>query len=401
MWYKFVVKKVCRLGSVLFVALLMSTCVEPFEEGIESFESLLIIDATLTNEMKQHEVILSRTYRFNEEQEFETGAQVIIVEDQSTQYNFDEVAPGRYVASSGFMAVAGREYQLVVRTSNNNEYVSDVRSLTPVAEIGDVYAERVTNDENGEGISVFVDTEDPTGNAKFFRYEYEETNKIIAPDWIPLDIVVVSENPPTFDFVDRPVESRVCYATNASADIILASTVDFSENKVNRFPVRFLAVDNYLTQNRYSILVKQLVQSPEAYSFYETLQEFSDFENLFSQTQPGFIAGNITAVTNTEEKVVGFFDVSSVSSKRIFFEHVDFFPEEPLPPFVDECDVTAPMLSFFGFSPLIDALSTNLFVFEGFNEDPLEGEGIYNIVPKVCGDCRELGSSEIPDFWEE
>ncbi len=401
MQYKFVIKKICRLGSALCVALLMTTCVEPFEEGIESFESLLIIDATLTNEMKQHEVILSRTYRFNEEQEFETGAQVTIIENLSTQYDFNEVAPGRYVASSSFMAVAGREYQLMVRTSDN-EYVSDLRSLTPAVEIGDVYAERVTNDENGEGINVFVDTEDLSGNAKFFRYIYEETNEIIPPEWTPLDIVVVSENPPVFDFVPRPDETRVCYATNASTDIILASTVDFSENKVSRFPVRFLAIDNYLIQNRYSILVKQLVQSPEAYSFYETLQEFSDFESLFAQTQPGFIAGNLRSVTNPDEKVVGFFDVSSVSSKRIFIEHADFFPEGSLPPFVDECDILAPDLFLFGFSPLIDALNTGLFVFEGFNDDNApDGQGPYKLVPKICGDCRELGSSEVPDFWEE
>lgn len=390
-----------RLCCILLLGGLVTTCVEPFETEIESFESILIVDATLTNEQKQQQVLLSRTFRFNEEQLVETGAEVGIVDDQSTRFEFIETEPGKYLTPSEFMAVPGRDYQLIIKTAEGNEYASDFRSLTPVLEIDDLYAERTVNGQGVLGITVFADSSDPQGNAKFYRYEYDETYRIIAPFWQPFDLRPVSRTPPQVEFVRKTEESRVCYGTASSTDIILASSTEFDEDKVTRFPVRFLSKENFLTQSRYSILVRQFVQSPEAFAFYETLKEFSDFESLFSQTQPGFITGNIVSRTNSSEKVIGFFDVSSVSSKRIFFEHIDFFPEGPLPPFINECTFFPPALSLFGFSPLIDLLETGDFLFAGINDEPEGFEGPYFLAQRVCGDCRVLGSNKVPDFWEE
>ncbi len=390
-----------RLCCILLLGGLVTTCVEPFETEIESFESILIVDATLTNEQKQQQVLLSRTFRFNEEQLVETGAEVGIVDDQSTRFEFIETEPGKYLTPSEFMAVPGRDYQLIIKTAEGNEYASDFRSLTPVLEIDDLYAERTVNGQGVLGITVFADSSDPQGNAKFYRYEYDETYKIIAPRWSPVEIEVLSKNPPEIQFVTKTEETRVCYGSTSSTDIILASSTEFDEDKVTRFPIRFLSKENFLTQSRYSILVRQFVQSPEAFAFYETLKEFSDFESLFSQTQPGFIAGNVFSRTNTNEKVIGFFDVSSVSSKRIFFEHIDFFPEGPPPPFINACETFSPLFVFMGFSPLIDALETGFFTYFNVNDDPEPFEGPYLLVPKECGDCRVLGSNKVPDFWEE
>jgi len=75
--------------------------------------------------------------------------------------------------------------------------------------------------------------------------------------------------------------------------------------------------------NRYSIFVKQYVQNFAAHTFYQTLKDISGSESILSQTQPGFFAGNIKSDDNPNEKVIGFFDVSSVSNKRIFFNFSD------------------------------------------------------------------------------
>ena len=86
-----------------------------------------------------------------------------------------------------------------------------------------------------------------------------------------------------------------------------------------------------MIRNRYSILVKQYVQSLAAHTYYETLKEISDNGSILSQTQPGFFRGNISSVDNPREKVIGFFEVSSYSEKRIFFNFSDLFPKTPAP----------------------------------------------------------------------
>ena len=55
-------------------------------------------------------------------------------------------------------------------------------------EIEDVYAERIINENNSEGMAIFVDSFDPTGNSRYYRYELEETYRVIAPDWLPDDL---------------------------------------------------------------------------------------------------------------------------------------------------------------------------------------------------------------------
>ena len=65
--------------------------------------------------------------------------------------------------------------------------------------------------KNEEGVTIFVDYE-PTQDSKYFRYEYEETYKIIAPKWSPFEFEPIA--PTVYVPVSRTVEERVCYNTN-------------------------------------------------------------------------------------------------------------------------------------------------------------------------------------------
>ena len=185
----------------------------------------------------------------------------------------------------------------------------------------------------------------------------------------------------------------------------MGETESAIQSGLTRFSVRFLKRDNYIISHRYSILVRQFVQSPEAFAFYKTLNEFSSgSENLFTQIQPGFLNGNVLSEESGDEKVLGFFQVSSVTSERLFFDYVDFFAGEPLPPYVEDCSVeSAPTLlpsngNPFGVSDLVYAINTQGRKFVS----PTGDSGApYNLVSRACGNCNALGSSLVPEFWEE
>ena len=56
----------------------MASCVEPFEgeEFLNSFEDVLVVNGTLTNQLKNQEVVLTRSFRFDEDEiPNEEGAQ--------------------------------------------------------------------------------------------------------------------------------------------------------------------------------------------------------------------------------------------------------------------------------------------------------------------------------------
>ncbi|WP_420600905.1 DUF4249 domain-containing protein [Flagellimonas sp.] len=385
------------LRALLFAIVLLYACTEPLSIDVMGSNSVLVVDATITNELKTHEILLSRSSQSDTEQPIpEQSAQLRILINNQQEYSFTEVEPGRYRSDIIFAAQANIDYELHITTSDGKNYSSQPSRLPQVTQIDNVYAAFTQTDSGLEGVDINVDSFDPTGNSVYYKYEFEETYKVIAPKWRPNELVIVSENPLNVTDLPHSEEKRVCYATAKSNSIILTNTTSASEDRVTGFAVRFLAKDNFIISHRYSILVKQSVLNREAYEFYEKVSEFSTSGSLFSQSQPGFIIGNIFPEDGSNERVVGIFEVSSVSEQRTFFNYADFFPNQALPEFVEECPETA-VPDRQELARLVRDQRVSL---AGFLDNG-NGGVTYIVQPRACGDCTALGTNIAPDFWEE
>ncbi len=401
-------KKVKIYHTIYFILIILinNSCVEPFDIETITFQSALVIEATITNEFKYQEIKLSKTFRLEDDGPLaESNANVKIVDDAGSIYDFQETSPGNYVSNFEFKAEPNKNYQLFVTRYDGKSYTTQPIQLTNITQIDNIYASRVIDDLGNENLSVFVDSFDPTGNSKYYRYVYEETFKIIAPKWNGYDLVVTSNTAPyTIERVLRTREERVCYKTINSNAIIQTETNGFTEDRVTKFPVRVLSKDNAIISHRYSILVKQYVQSLDAFTFYKTLANLSGSESLFSQNQPGFFNGNVFSIDDPNEMVVGFFELSSVSSQRFYFNYQDLFPNEPLPPNFVECETFAPENMPYGGDPsyLVNLILSGAVKYFGLNLNPdYSNPGPYLMVIPECGDCTRLGTNVKPDFWVE
>jgi len=397
--FKYLIFSVSAVWFLIFV----HGCVEPFEAEFEDFESALVIEATITNELKQQKIYITRTFKFLDDGPTpESNASVRIVGDEGTIYEFTETEPGLYTSEIAFLAQSGVKYQLKVDADDGRSYSSNEVAISSISTIDAIRAERIVNDSDEDGIAIFVDSFDPTGRSSNYRYTYEETYRIIPPNWEFNRLITDPEVECGVEVVLKEREDRVCYTTDFSNDIILTSTRDLEEDRVGNFMVRFLNRDNYIISHRYSILVKQHVQSNMAYSFYKTLNDFSGEESLFSETQPGFLEGNLFSIQNENEKVLGFFEVTSVSEKRLFFNYSDFYPDEPLPPFPNPCNISAPPLFNMGGGCVLSVfVEKGSITYFGDNAEPINGQGPYFTVDRICGDCTVLGETSVPDFWIE
>ena len=406
------------------------SCVEEIPVVTEAeFESALVVEAIITNENKQQEIKLSRAYRLETDGSFpELGATVNLLASNGNSFSFQESAQsGLYLSNAVFSALPDIEYQLEITTADGRSYGSDLRQLTPEVAIDNLYVERNLNENDKEGISVFVDASGSDTEPVYYRYEYEETYKVIAPLYSPLELVILNDD---FDYTQnffasntleeiinfffevrtRPQQEQICYNTVNSNNIILASTDDLTNNNLDSFRIRFIGRDNYIISHRYSILVKQYIQSLEGHTYYKTLNNFSNSENIFSETQLGFLQGNVFSVTSPEERVVGFFEVSSVNKQRLYFNYADLFSGEQLPPYIVECDdFIEPILLKEDFvhniigSPVIDDLRGGWVLYDVTNDTNPSYLAVrpYTLVLQVCGDCTVLGENVVPDFWEE
>ncbi len=402
-----VLKIIYRPPMVLFIFYLVNSCIEPFEIEIGSFENILVVEATLTNEIKQHQITLSRTFGSDEDGFApENNATVKITDDMGNEYSFGEIEPGKYISVSTFKAQQGRSYQLSVITKDGRSFASETVETPKNVDIDKLYVNKDSNQNGEEGVSIFVDTFDSANDKGYFRYEYEETYRIIAPFWNPFDFDIID------DIWDRDgfevgiklkeQEERVCYNTVASKDIIQTSTLRLAENQIFRYLVRFINRNNYIISHRYSILVHQYTQTRDAYEYYQSLKDFSSSESIFSEIQPGFLGGNVFTRNDADEKVLGYFEVAPLSSRRIFFTYAKLFPDEPLPPYAINCEPTGspPLVeptADGASSPLIQAIRNGLIKYHATNENNF----VYPYLTKArpCGDCTVLGSNIVPEFW--
>lgn len=421
--------------NAIAICLIVSSCVDPFDAQTEDFQDVLVIDAKLTTEAKKQQVLLSRTQPFeNFNFEAEGNAQVQIIDDTGNRFEFEEYESGRYESVMTFAAQEDIAYQLIVTTANGQVYESE--SVTPPKNtpIKEVKGEIDFNDQNVEGLLISLSNTNSNSDAKYFRYEYEETYKIVAPYPNPLEFDVVDSiyfGPDDFDTIEinlkpRIEEAETCYQTLRSTEIDLSDTQRNTNNETGKIPIRFLNSDDFKISHRYSILVRQLGLTQEAHSYYTNLDNFSSSESVFNEIQPGFLEGNIKAIQGAAT-VVGYFEVASSNEQRYFFNYTDFFPNRPLPAYAINCDPigTPAFLSFAphvgpGFiadggtaiSPLLQGIQSGLIAYFATNSDYEALESVqlntadlsgfpYFVKAKKCVDCRELGSNVKPDFWIE
>ncbi len=373
---------------ILFVSL--QSCIEEFSPATTEFEDVIVIEATITNKLENQKILLSRTFRIDDfKPNAVQNARVEVISDSDT-YMFTETEPGTYLSNIAFRAEKNKNYQLSVTTTQGDQYLSEVTQMASESStIEDVYAVKEISPTGTSGIAIYLDNFDPTGNSKYYTFNYKETFEIIPPFWSSDEFVVTSENPFRFSIEPKTVDDRVCYNTVNSVGRIVADTNLTSEGRVSRLLVTFIPEDEIKISSRYSIEVTQFSNSKKAYDYYKTMNELSSFESVFSAVQPGFIIGNIVSVTNLNEKVIGFFEVAAIDSKRIFFNREDIYDTA----YDWNCTEYTPPIAP-SFLPLRQLIRTDKVSYlTGGGDSPII------VVDKRCGDCTEYGAIEKPNFW--
>ena len=389
---KFIFKNIKTV--ILFASLmLMASCVVEVPIESKSFEEALVVEGTVTNEFKQHQIKLSQVFAIDTTGANPlTGATVKVSGDM--EYLFTESEAGNYISLDSFAAQPGVAYKLYI-LANGEEYESEVLQLPNTSSIDLLKSNRM-NYRGEDGVAITLNNQTSNGVTNYYKYEFVETFKFNSNYFKANDIII--KDGEAYE-IPKIKEEYTCYRTEDSQAIILASTNSLSEDSVNNLLITFINSSDPKLSNRYSILVSQYVINSAAYNYYDTLKELSGSDNLFSQIQPGFLEGNISNINDSSEKVIGFFNISSVSKKRLYFNYEDFYnPESIRPKFVslENCVVTFPSLS-----SLIEEVKNDRVRWFASPIIPNLPGGSYFVVPKRCVDCTVFGSNVKPDFWED
>ena len=117
-----------RYRSVVFVSLIVMciNCIDPYSPNIDRFESLLVVDALITDEDAPNCVKLSRSSQFQGLYAKVTGAVVVVSDDMGNSFTLTEKDDGEYWTDPAiFRGEVGKSYTLSITTPDGEEFVSN------------------------------------------------------------------------------------------------------------------------------------------------------------------------------------------------------------------------------------------------------------------------------------
>ena len=389
----------------------ISGCVDPFYPDIHEYKSMLVVDGLITDENISYKVILSRTY---EEKDIPpvmvTDAAVTITDNDGINETLANLGNGVYATdSTRFRGIVGKKYTLHIRAADGSQYESSTCTMYPVSPIDSVYfrkdEELIPNQvAKNQGIRIYLATK-TFSNTEYVRWVYGETWKFKIP--YPVAYQYFKED----SIVQITVNNEYCWKSSQSKEILIyASNPAFDHEKLDQ-PLIFISsngTDKLSLQ--YSILVKQYSLSPGEYDFWDYTRKVTESGSNIFGFQPFSVTGNIYNLNNKEEKVLGYFQVSSVSEVRKYITFNEIVGMG-LPYYrnVDCKSVATSPRDYPLSSPFAEPLKfDDIYEMYVSGKDYVFVEPVYgsqNTHQKLvftkpgCADCSLTGNIKKPDFW--
>lgn len=369
--------------SIIFFLLFLAfkSCIVPYVPEPPENDELLVVEGLITDQHEVNTIKLSKSFPLWTTQNpvHLTGCKVWITDDLEHLVNLKETTIGTYKTdSSNFQGTIGKKYTLHIKTNaanGNLNYESFPMELKPVPVIDRIYYAKkayASYPRPIEGCQIYLDTYDPANSCNFFRWTYSETWEFHLP----------------FD-----VNNKVCWRTENSYDIFLKNSSLLAENRIIGFPLKTIANPVDRLSVKYSILVKQYSLNEEEFIYWETLKTSLDQAGGLYDIIPPIIPNNIYCVENPDEKILGYFSVSAVSSRRIFIK--DSFAGDDHQ--YEDC-ITDTITG----KVIIDTLrGLNSFIWVLIDNSDKVPSKIFLTKKRGCADCLERGTNIEPLFWKE
>jgi len=226
-----------KLIAALIFLIFLSTCIDPYSPKLRAYESLLVVEGLVSDEIAAYTVRLSRTIQEqNTSPEKVTDAALYITDNIGSTDYMHNSGNGIYKTdSTEFIGIPGRTYVLHIETSDGRKYESDPCMMQSVPDIDSIYFARdqelVNNaSEIQDGIRIFLDSK-PGDNNQYYRWDFKETWRFKIPSPKRFDYINVNHIVPVTQV------KQYCWKSRKSDVILIRSMYTGQEGRVERMPI--------------------------------------------------------------------------------------------------------------------------------------------------------------------
>lgn len=366
----------------MIVFLIMGAgCKEKFEPPVvKANHNFLVVDGFLNSGGDSSIILLSRTRNLGDTVSSipELNAVIQLESGGSAIADAVDMGGGQFVFPA-LPLLTEQKYRLRIFASDGKVYQSDEMIVKPTPPI-----DSVNFDYNEKGVTIYVNTHDPTNNTRYYRWEFEETWEYHAPILSELKYTGTGSPP----YVTRTPDDMIftCYRSRKSHKIYLASSAGLEGDIIYRYPLQFIPRNTEEISVRYSINVKQYALTKEAANYWANLKKTTEELGSIFDAQPSQLKGNIHCVSDTTLPVMGYMSISTVEKKRIFIQRGEAGDWT----YGEQCQV-------FNIPPDSFHVYFDLWHYEAITQ---HGRSNLDGATASCVDCRIAGGTLTkPDFW--
>lgn len=320
--------RVIKFVIIGFFLIHLGGCIDEYSlDGSQVPSPKIVIEGNLTDACGNHEIRVSRSSTIEHAFFIPLSDCNVLVESNNGEiYHFLEDAgkKGSYIfENDGECFNIGKEYRLVVKTTDGKVYESSYEIMLPSPPIDSLYFERRNLEMSNlvdtiKGIQLLLDFRASEYFGHYYRWSIEETFEFHST-WPKRSYI--STTGKVTGSVDY--STYVCYKTEELDDIFTLSTINLNKNEYIKAELNFVSDKTQRLMYNYSILVKQYALTEDAYNYWENIRKNNRVEGGLFSTQPSMVRGNITNVTDSSEIVLGYFTVSSESSRRLVVDSLE------------------------------------------------------------------------------
>ena len=358
-------------------------CKQAYDPPVHSTNnSYLVVEGFINNGQDTTFISLSHTFKLDDSSLVtpELHAKLTVEGKDNSSVPLVEWGGGRYGAASLVLNNA-LQYRLHIRTVAGNEYVSDYLDLKTSPPIDSISWQKTAG-----GVQIYANSHDPQNASHYYRWEYQDTWEFNSTYFATIQYVNHKVTPLNID------SFYTCWKYNSSTSILLGSTTKLAADEVSLAPLVLIPNGSWELSKRYSILVRQYVLTIDAFNFWQQMQKNTEQIGSIFSPQPTEAKGNLHAVKDTSELVIGFISAGTLRQQRIFITP-DQVPNWISQSHFDcsEMNIPEDSLEFY-----LVRLYGNLPIGPAPTTTP---ENRYFIAASPCVDCRLTGTNVKPPFW--
>lgn len=222
-------------------------------------------------------------------------------------------------------ASSDRQYRLFVEIARqvyaDGTFSTEVRHYeTPWLDVMQApVIDAITFNTDGVWLEVRADAHAEKEGDAYFRFDYEETWEF-HPPFEPEFFFDVGSGRILPMPEDWENDVYNCWLSATPREQVLYSTRGLVSPKAEHCRIARFPRGNNRCQEMYSILLKSMALTREAYEYHETLYKNSNQGGSLFETTPSEIRGNITCVEDSTAIVLGYVSATTVKSRRAFMD---------------------------------------------------------------------------------